>query len=351
MIIHYTFIFSIILLLVFLFRWAFRALPKEQWQILGVIPAGKRSDGFWQGINVTFYGFFIATAYLFAVMMVYLLMGSLSIPAGVTTAVIISVCSASVPAAKILARVVEKKAHTASVGAASFVGIVLAPWAVLTVKLISGIWTAPSLPVLPTLTALTVAYAFGEGIGRLACISFGCCYGRPMRELPAFFRRIAGFRPLVFTGATKKIAYAGHLEGVEIFPIQPLTAVLYCLAGVVGIHLFLIGQYRTAFLLTLLVTQIWRFLSEFLRADFRGKSKISAYQIMTLIALPYGFLLAAVFPSAADSSASLLKGFATFWNPLLLLFLQVIWTAMFWYSGRSHTTGATLKFHVNQDRI
>ena len=38
-----------------------------------------------------------------------------------------------------------------------------------------------SLPVLPTLAALAVGYAFGEGIGRLACISYGCCYGKPLR--------------------------------------------------------------------------------------------------------------------------------------------------------------------------
>jgi hypothetical protein len=32
------------------------------------------------------------------------------------------------------------------------------------------------------------------------------------------------------------------------------------------------------------VTQVWRFLSEFLRADYRGSGRISAYQVMALFA-------------------------------------------------------------------
>ncbi|RJP81425.1 MAG: prolipoprotein diacylglyceryl transferase [Desulfobacteraceae bacterium] len=351
MIIQYTFLLSIVTLLFLLFRWAFRELPAEKWQIIGVIPSERQPDGSRQGINLTFYGFFIATASLLSTILVYILLGSLSIPAGITTAIFIAVLSAALPSANILARIIEKKAHTKTVGGASFVGIILAPWVILLVNAISGIWTGLSHPILPMLTAFVIAYAFGEGIGRLACISFGCCYGRPMNDLPKFFRNIIGLHPLVFHGETKKIVYAGHLEGVEVFPIQAVTAVLYCSAGVVGIYLFLNAHYTTGFLLTLSITQGWRFLSEFLRADFRGNLKISVYQIMALLTIPYGFLLTKLFPFAVISNADLLRGFTTLWNPWLILFLQTIWIVMFLVDGRSHTTGSILKFHVNHHKI
>jgi len=212
MIIHYTFLLSIIILLFLLFRWAFRELPAEKWQVLGVIPLARQPDGFRQGINLTFYGFFTATAFLFATMLVYILMGSLAIPAGITTIILLLDLSASVPSANILARIIEKKAHTKTVGGASFVGIVLAPLVVLLVDGIASLWTDINIPMVSTMAVFITAYAFGEGIGRLSCISFGCCYGKPMHEMPEFLRKIHWLRPLVFQGETKKIVYADHLE-------------------------------------------------------------------------------------------------------------------------------------------
>ncbi len=41
------------------------------------------------------------------------------------------------------------------------------------------------IPVRPVLATIVAAHALGEGSGRLACISFGCCYGRPLDQLPA----------------------------------------------------------------------------------------------------------------------------------------------------------------------
>ena len=35
----------------------------------------------------------------------------------------------------------------------------------------------------------------------------------------------------------------------------------------------------------------------------------------------------------------------------LILFLQGIWCVMFFYTGRSTVTGATLSFHIHHDRI
>ena len=157
---------------------------------------------------------------------------------------------------------------------------------------------------------------------------------------------------MVYQGATKKVAYADHLEGVEVFPIQAVTSVIYCGSGLVGILLYLNGKFSPAFLLILAVTQIWRFVSEFLRADFRGTLKISVYQIMALLTIPYGLLLTRVLPTVvAGSGIDLAGGFDVFASPLLLIFLQLIWAAMFWSSGRSYTTGSTLRFHVNHHHI
>lgn len=348
---RYFFVSGIILGLYMLFRWAFQALPQERWQVIGVLPAEKTPDGFWNGINLTYYGFFTATAYLFATVLVYIFLGAMFISPLTTTILFFLICCASVPSARILARVIEKKPHTASIGAASFVGILIAPWAASLVMQAARLTNGAYTGVMATLAAMMIAYAFGEGVGRLACISFGCCYGRPLSEMPALLKRPGIFRPFIFTGATKKAAYADGLEGRETFPIQAVTAVLYCGSGVVGTFLFLGGSFTTAFLTSLVITQVWRFTSEFLRADYRGETRISVYQIMAVATVPYGIFIAWVFNDSAACIPDLLHGFALLYNPVLLLFLQFIWAAMFWHSGRSHTTGARLQFYINPDKI
>jgi prolipoprotein diacylglyceryltransferase len=93
------------------------------------------------------------------------------------------------------------------------------------------------LPLMPVMAALATAYALGEGVGRLACISFGCCYGKPMDQVHPLLRRLFARHAFVFTGPTKKIAYADGLDGREIFPIQAVTATLYCAAALAGAYL------------------------------------------------------------------------------------------------------------------
>ena len=67
------------------------------------------------------------------------------------------------------------------------------------------------MPMLETMGAIFIAYAFGEGIGRLACISFGCCYGKPLSECNPLIERIFQRWNFAFQGKTKKIAYASIL--------------------------------------------------------------------------------------------------------------------------------------------
>jgi len=68
-----------LILLLFLF-WAFRNLPRENWQVLACVPRDRsRGETRW-GTNYTWYGFFLATAYVFAVFVFLILMGSLGAP-------------------------------------------------------------------------------------------------------------------------------------------------------------------------------------------------------------------------------------------------------------------------------
>jgi prolipoprotein diacylglyceryltransferase len=262
-----------------------------------------------------------------------------------------AILAPSTPAARIVAGWVEKKRYTFSVAGASFVGLLLAPPAVLAVNGVFGAWLGFSIPVLAAMAALTTAYAFGEGMGRLACISFGCCYGRPVASLPESLQRLFAGRAFVFAGATKKISYASGLEGEAVVPVQAITAVLYCGAGLTGMYLFLQEAFLAGFLLVLVVTQLWRFSSEFLRADYRGAGKITAYQVMGIVSIFYAVLLGLLFPSGTAASPALAEGLARMWNPAVLVFLQGLWLLSFLYTGSSRTTASVMSFHVVRNRI
>ena len=343
------FLSALLLACLALLAWGFRVLPGERWQMLATLPLRRLADGRWEGINLTWYGLLTANAYLAAVAVLVLLLGTVAVPlASILTAAaaLLLVC---VPASRLVARLVEGKAHIFTVGGAVFVGLLIAPWLLAAVNHLP--WLAP-LPVLPTLAAVAVAYAFGEGLGRLACISFGCCYGKPLAQCGCRAQKFFHRRHFVFFGATKKIAYADGLEGVGVVPVQGLTALLYCLVGVAGTGLFLAGEFGAAFVLATFVTQGWRVYSETLRADYRGTGRISAYQLMALAALPYALAIALFHPAVGVAVVpELHRGFALFGQPFLLRFLQMLWLVLFIHTGRSSVTGATLSFHVHPDRI
>jgi hypothetical protein len=254
-----------------------------------------------------------------------------------------------VPASRLVAWLVEGKAHTFTVGGAVFVGTLGAPWVVGLANLLPWQRGGVPIPVIPTLAAIVTAYAFGEGLGRLACLSFGCCYGKPIAACRPWVRRLFARRPLVFTGATKKIAYASGLEGTPVVPVQVLTATLYVSTGLLCTGLFLAGRFALVFVLGTLVTQSWRIGSELLRADYRGEGRFSAYQWMGLAAIPYALAMAWWFAGAAAGRPQLAAGLAVLWQPGVLLALQALWLLIFLYTGRSAVTGATLSFHVHHE--
>lgn len=172
------------------FVWGFRVLPTERWQILAAVPFAKDPQGNWKAFNLTYYGLFTASAYVHAVAMFFLLLTALGIPAefvGILVAIVLIAC---VPTSRWIARIVEKKRYTFTVAGAFFVGVLILPPIIWLLDIGLAKDHGITLPTVAILAAAAIAYAFGEGIGRLACISFGCCYGKCVAESPAPWNRI-----------------------------------------------------------------------------------------------------------------------------------------------------------------
>lgn len=331
-----------------LFYWGFRVLPQDKWQFLAAIPSKHLEDGSWQAINLTYYGLFNALAHMIALSILLILTGSIGISADNVLFIMLVMMGACLPASRLLARWIEKKAHTFTVGGASFVGIILGPAVVWLVY--RTIYPNAFIPWLPLLAAMAIAYAVGEGVGRLACISFGCCYGKPVVSGHTYLNRLCQRYSFIFTGTTKKIAYEGRLDGQKVFPIQAVTATVFIGAALTGMYLFLIGSHGLSFFFTIFFTQLWRLLSEMFRADHRGGGSLSAYQLMALLALPYALAIWFLLPSAAIAT-DIQAGIRSLWRPMEILFIQLWGVGIFWYTGRSHVTGALVSFHIFSNRI
>lgn len=345
------FIAILFLALMLIFRWAFQTLPNERWQIIGCFPYLKLTDGSWQGWNLTWYGFFNAAAIVFAGCMFLIFIGSLSTPLIAGLSLLTLLLAICLPAAKMMAFLIEKKQNTFTVGGASFIGIIAAPWIILLTNVTAGKCLGFNILLISALAAMSIAYTLGEGIGRLACISFGCCYGKPLADCSPLINKIFQKHNFIFSGKTKKIAYAHELDGQQVIPVQALTAVIYSLTGLAGCYLFLKGLTTAAFVLTLIVTQLWRTFSEFLRADYRGEGKISVYQIMASVACLDGLLIAYIFNITPAGTPDLALGLATIWNPAVLVFLLVLWIATFFYMGKSRVTNSLIEIHVLRENI
>jgi hypothetical protein len=351
MISNEVFVLSLTALLAVVVVWAFKRLPKEQWQILASVPMMKDSSGRWHGLNFTYYGLFTANALVFGVAMLILLLGALHIPTASTLAMVVATLLICLPAAKWVATLIEKKRCTFTVAGAFFVGIFVVP---LVLEILNSLLPrvgAERIPVTPALAAVMVAYAFGEGLGRLACISFGCCYGRSLQDLHPFLERVFDQWYFVFSGKMKKISYERGLDGKPVVPIQAVTALLYIAVGLIATLLFFCGKYALGFSVAIIVTQGWRIVSEALRADERRGGKFSAYQLMTFAGIFYAISLSHVVTDEPAAAPDLKLGLQAVWQPAILLTLQALWVVVFVFFGKSLATGAEIEFHLHHDRI
>lgn len=330
--------------------WGFKYLPGERWQMLAVIPVYKDVSEHWQGKNFTYYGFFIATSQLISILLLLVLLGSMQISFLGAALVVVVVLIFCIPAARIMAMIVEKKRHTFTIGGASFVGILLAPWSVVFANTILA-GTNIHLPLIPVLAAMSVSYTLGEGLGRLGCISYGCCYGKPVKDCGKFFRWCFARTGMIFYGSNKKVAYEARLEGERLVPIQAITSILYTAGALIGSYLFFTGFFTQALLFTIVLTQIWRILSETLRADFRGYGKISAYQKMGVIGVVYMMVVMFYLPAPQSASPDVLFGLHSLWNPAVILGIQALWLIFFFAFGRSTVTSSNVRIELIRENI
>lgn len=108
---------------------------EEKWQILAIIPRLKSDERHWQGLNLTWYGFLIASAYAFALALLLVLLHTAGMNLAGVSLIMLALLASCLPAARIVARIVEKKSGTFTVAGASFTGLILLPGLVYVVNL------------------------------------------------------------------------------------------------------------------------------------------------------------------------------------------------------------------------
>jgi len=177
-------------------------------------------------------------------------------------------------------------------------------------------------------------------------MSFGCCYGKPIAVCPAWMQPVLRRIAFVFRGSTKKASYESGFEGVPLIPIQAMTSLVCVGVGVISLRLFLAERFAAALLAAITATQLWRCASEFLRADYRGAWRFSAYQWMSLGMTAYVWAAVYLIPFQAASPANLAQGLSRLSSPIALLALQGLWIGVFLYTGRSSVTASRLSFHL-----
>jgi hypothetical protein len=198
-------------------------------------------------------------------------------------------------------------------------------------------------------TLLDELQALAEAIGRLACMSFGCCYGMPLRDASPRVARVFGRFYTVFRGTTKKAAYASGLEEEPLIPIQALTSIVFAATGLLGLSFFLAQHWRTAVIVSVVGTWGWRALAEKLRADHRGHSRILSYQVMSIIAMVY-LVGAAILLPVSGPVPDLILGLSQFTAAGVILLLQALWIFLFLFYGPSQVTASQVSFHVVTER-
>jgi hypothetical protein len=168
----------------------------------------------------------------------------------------------------------------------------------------------------------------------------------PVRDANPAIARLFQKYNLVLQGSTKKAAYASGLAGEPLIPVQAITAWVFATSGLVGIGFFLAGQFRMAALVPVIASWGWRGCSEWLRADHRGSSRISAYQWMAIFAVAYLGIFLSRLPMPLAVAPDLASAFGQLFSASMILALQILWAALFLYYGRSRVTASTVSFHV-----
>jgi len=326
-----------------------RYFPSERFQFLATIPYKQLSDGRWLSMNLTYYGLFNAIAYTIGSMVVVILLLS----AGITFLEIFLIMGFTflicMPASKIIAYIVENNKTGFTVGGAVFIGVLVSPIAIYIGIFLSrgeGEFTRFFIPII---SAMSIGYIFGEGIGRIGCLSFGCCYGKNVDELQnRILKKIFSKFYTVYTGRLKKAQYASNLCNKKTVPVQSIGIILYNLTGLICTYLFLKGHFYIALILAVSVSQIYRFVSEFLRDDYRGEGKISAYQKMTILNIVTILIYSYVFKNTEYLSLiDLQDAIHNIFEIKIIIFFLFLFILSFIYTGVSSATYSITNFRLS----
>jgi prolipoprotein diacylglyceryltransferase len=336
-----------------IFIWSFRNLPLERWQFAAILPSPNRvrSDEHWTGTNITFYGVISAVAYVVATAIFIFLCGSVAQPLWATLTFIVALLAACIPASKLIAKWVEGGNVNFTVGGAAFAATLLLPAAVYVARSVSSVTESSHFDATAMIAAAGLAYVLGEAIGRLGCLSFGCCYGRPISAISSLERALYGASATTYRGQFKKISYASNLENTPVVAVQSVASVLLFTLFLLGLWLYWQQQFVAAALVSVWGSQLWRLYSETLRADYRGGGKISAYQWMAASTC----LLATFSIGMLVGDPSLQPHFHLGWASVnrleVFAALQGLAVSIVWFMGRSQVTGARISLRLFRDRL
>jgi hypothetical protein len=337
---------------IIVFRWGFRHLTGEEWQIALAIPARiNGADGrFWPAINFTVYGVISSVAYGLSVLVFLFLIGAMAQPLTPAALFAGALLAVGIPASKLVARWVEGvPGHT--IGGAVFVVAVASVPAMIATQ-----WVSRELALSPfnpgiVIAAACVAYVLGEAIGRLACLSFGCCYGRPIAQCTSLQKALYSRLTETYRGRFKKIAYAGGLNDHPVIAVQAIACAVLFVLFLVSLWFFWKGMLGAAIVVSFGASQLWRAYSEQLRADFRGREGFTVYQGMAIIGAVLSIVLAWVYASAelgAQLKPSAYLGWKTVAQLEVILACQALVLLILFYMGRSSITSSRLELLLNE---
>ena len=338
-----------------IFVWSFRNLPLERWQFAAILPnpSGGRSDGHWIGTNITFYGVISAAAYVVATAMFIFLCGSVAQPLWGTVVFITTLLAACIPASKLVARWVEGGNVNFTVGGAAFAATLLLPAAVYLARTVATMTGASGsrFDAAALIAAAGLAYVLGEAIGGLGCLSFGCCYGRPISAVGALQRALYGPSATTYRGQFKKISYASNLENAPVVPVQSIASVVLFALFLIGLWLYWQQRFVASALIAVWSSQLWRVYSETLRADYRGGGKFTAYQWMAAATCVLATLSVGMLASDSSSQPRFTQGWASVSQLEVFIALQGLALGIVWFMGRSQVTGALVNLRLFRDRL
>lgn len=333
------------------FRWGFRTLPHEAWQVAIAIPARVNgADGrFWPAINFTFYGLISATAYGISVLLFVFLVGAMAQPIMPAVIFVSLLLAVGIPASKFVARWVEGvPGHT--IGGAVFAVLVSALPAMALTRVLAHAFALPGFDPGMVIAAACISYVLGEAIGRLACLSFGCCYGKPIEECTSLQKALYSRFTETYRGRFKKISYASGLNDRPVIAVQSMACALLFSIFLASLWLFWKGQVAASIVVSLGLSQLWRTYSEQLRADFRGRDGFTVYQAMALVGAFLSVVFAWIYGSSVGTPviASAYRGWIAATQVEVIVASQLLAFLIVLYMGRSSVTSSRLELLLHE---